>query len=447
MDGQNKVKHCIPSWMDISFWNDNSQAIQQWLPRCKIYELQMMGIMENELSTVSVDRLNFKNARSVIDAMDNFDSNVFVEPLSTAAKPPPDRKQRRYSPYSRPKQKKPSPSQAPFLSSGKREYHESEYNRIKTTNLPLLPVQKGTPITPSMACRGETKTVTSKSTITAVSQIREVMDKSTASNSGGGALKYVRRMISTPMLRASSPTIKPTVSKDSKASETDADTTVMSEVDLEISTIILDQNQNIQEGNFENALQAKVPKDMFSSDWVPGSTVSTELNCIPSIPASSQAQGQSKKKLKKFTKSSILNLYWTNVENPSNAETSELIGMVSYGRWQFVFPKNVRRDTVKWKSLTTPASLPLTTRIFPSVPDFMQSFTFRMYDIQLTRSDLNAKSTIVTLMRNMISMRLSLGFQICVGENVYQVDKQIKDVPMLFTKFIDETSPHGSGLH
>ncbi|GME78020.1 unnamed protein product [Ambrosiozyma monospora] len=76
MDGQNKVKHCIPSWMDISFWNDNSQAIQQWLPRCKIYELQMMGIMENELSTVSVDRLNFKNARSVIDAMDNFDSNT-----------------------------------------------------------------------------------------------------------------------------------------------------------------------------------------------------------------------------------------------------------------------------------------------------------------------------------------------------------------------------------
>ncbi|GME84141.1 unnamed protein product [Ambrosiozyma monospora] len=452
-DGKNKVKHCIPSWMDISFWNDYSQSIQQWLPRCKIYELQMMGIMENELSSISVDRQNFKNNRSVMDAVDNFENDIFAKPESTAVKPALVQMQRRYSPYSRPKQKKPSPSQVPIFMRRKGEYYDDERKPSPiqghetesiTTNLPFFTEQKGTPITPTI--RGETKIVTSKSTVTALSQIREVMDKNTASKSGG-ALKYVKRMISTPMLRAASPSIKPTVSKDSKASETDADTTVMSDVDLEISTMVLDKKHNIQKGDYEDVLQSKDSKSTLISGGVPVSTVSTELDSTPLIPVVSQNRRKPMNKAKKFTKSSILNLYWTNVENPSNAETSELIGMVSYGRWEFVFPKNVRRDTVKWKSLTTPASLPLTTRIFPSDVDFMKNFTFRSYDIQLTGSDVNAKSTVKTLMRNMIAMRLSLGFQICVGENVAKVDSQSIGVPTLFTKFIDETSPLGSGLY
>lgn len=78
LDNQNRLKHCIPNWLDISFWSDSSQAVHQWLPKCKIYELQMMGVMENELSTVTINDLDLSNYRSAVEAMESYDQDVFV---------------------------------------------------------------------------------------------------------------------------------------------------------------------------------------------------------------------------------------------------------------------------------------------------------------------------------------------------------------------------------
>ena len=44
-----KVCHCVPIWCDISFYQNKLGQVSQWIPRCKIYELQMMGVMEMRL--------------------------------------------------------------------------------------------------------------------------------------------------------------------------------------------------------------------------------------------------------------------------------------------------------------------------------------------------------------------------------------------------------------
>ncbi|KAI9795783.1 MAG: hypothetical protein M1825_001078, partial [Sarcosagium campestre] len=71
--------HVIPHWMDVSYWPDATTVLMAagvkrdgipvhanlhnrsdsiFLPRIKIYELQMMGIMENEMSNISIPYLH-----------------------------------------------------------------------------------------------------------------------------------------------------------------------------------------------------------------------------------------------------------------------------------------------------------------------------------------------------------------------------------------------------
>ncbi|GMF07415.1 unnamed protein product [[Candida] boidinii] len=102
--------------------------------------------------------------------------------------------------------------------------------------------------------------------------------------------------------------------------------------------------------------------------------------------------------------------------------------MVSYGRWQYVFPKNVKSRSIKWTSLSSPAALPLTTPTFPHYVDFSKNFTFTNYDVRLSYQDQNTGCEI--LMRQMISIRLSLGFQICVGSNVYKAESRATVSPL-----------------
>ncbi|GMF57378.1 unnamed protein product [[Candida] boidinii] len=131
---------------------------------------------------------------------------------------------------------------------------------------------------------------------------------------------------------------------------------------------------------------------------------------------------------KEEKKSFIFANYWTHVGNPSNAATAELKSMVSYGRWQYVFPKNVKSRSIKWTSLSSPAALPLTTPTFPHYVDFSKNFTFTNYDVRLSYQDQNTGCEI--LMRQMISIRLSLGFQICVGSNVFKAESRATVSPL-----------------
>ena len=71
---------------DISFFIDKVQQESQWIPRCKIYELQMMGVMENEASDARIPRLHLNNyGKTLVEIMDEYDSAFQTDKTHTQA--------------------------------------------------------------------------------------------------------------------------------------------------------------------------------------------------------------------------------------------------------------------------------------------------------------------------------------------------------------------------
>ncbi|TVY47365.1 Vacuolar membrane-associated protein [Lachnellula occidentalis] len=111
---------------------------------------------------------------------------------------------------------------------------------------------------------------------------------------------------------------------------------------------------------------------------------------------------------------------WLKVLNPSNPPANDAIGPSQYRRWQHVYPRPVPTRTMKWKSLCSPASVPLTTEYFPTKHQLDTEYQQKPYNIsQNVEDDLNedpqAKED---FLRELIGLRLSQGFQIVVGSAV-----------------------------
>ena len=113
---------------------------------------------------------------------------------------------------------------------------------------------------------------------------------------------------------------------------------------------------------------------------------------------------------------------WLTVLNPSNPSANDSLGPSSYRRWQHVFPRPVLTKTMKWKSLCSPASVPLTTEYFPTKHQLDTEYQQKPYNIsQNPEEELNeVPKDREELLRELVGLRLSHGFQIVVGPGVAQ---------------------------
>lgn len=111
---------------------------------------------------------------------------------------------------------------------------------------------------------------------------------------------------------------------------------------------------------------------------------------------------------------------WVQVLNPSNPKKNTHTLLNQYRRWHHIFPKPVKISSVKWKSLCTPAVLPLTTEHFPTAEQLATEYQESPYVIS-QNSDFEVGGNLgdrEALVRAMISLRLTQGFQIVVGSRV-----------------------------
>lgn len=450
LDGQHKTHHCIPNFMDISFWSDSSQSVHQWLPRCKIYELQMMGVMENELTSVSINDLNLGSYQNVVDAMNGYDGDVFH---FVGVKKGDTEREKTAHPLGK---KAPAVSTSSTLSSYlKRPLSNTTSSVRDTLRLPnksfrleeiseaqgfqskeIASVKASIPTTSNATG----VTTTSKPNISAFSSLLSISKNHKSRSSIPRALEFVKRMISSPLSGPLSPQVT------AKSSDSSANQDLVSSLSLGESTKKQDTDaQGNLTGQDSDPHLLQVGNNDISQGQIPKSSSQAVFTSIDT----SNKWATRGINLKRRQKQNMWNAYWTAVKNPSNVTTSELFGLVSYGRWQFVFPPNVRRRIIKWTSLATPAALPVMTPLFPSIEDFNQNFTFRIYDVLLNPGGTNSNSTSETLMRSMISLRISLGFQICVGEKVRQVEDQRKpngDSKQLI-EYLDKDRYQGSRIY
>ncbi|KAJ5214892.1 Vacuolar membrane-associated protein iml1 [Penicillium chermesinum] len=111
---------------------------------------------------------------------------------------------------------------------------------------------------------------------------------------------------------------------------------------------------------------------------------------------------------------------WVRPVNPCNTPKDVLRKASWFGRWQHAYPRPPHVAVVKWKSLKSPAILPLTTEEFPTrselATDYLQT-PYRVFPNDETEG-IEPPKTRGILLREMISLRLSHGFQIVVGKMV-----------------------------
>ncbi|KAH8593446.1 hypothetical protein B0O99DRAFT_547124 [Bisporella sp. PMI_857] len=111
---------------------------------------------------------------------------------------------------------------------------------------------------------------------------------------------------------------------------------------------------------------------------------------------------------------------WLSVLNPSNPSENDAIRPSQYRRWQHVFPRPVLTKTMKWKSLCSPAAVPLTTEYFPTRTQLNTEYEQKPYNIsQNPDDDMNEiPKSREDFLRELVGLRLSQGFQIVVGPAV-----------------------------
>lgn len=108
---------------------------------------------------------------------------------------------------------------------------------------------------------------------------------------------------------------------------------------------------------------------------------------------------------------------WLTILNPSNPSKTKTALASRLGRWQHIFPRPLKTSQIKWKSLCSPAAVPLTTEDFPSAERLNEEYESAKYDVDLPETSELAESP-RSLVTEILTFRLSRGFQMVVGPRV-----------------------------
>ncbi|OQO00208.1 hypothetical protein B0A48_13995 [Cryoendolithus antarcticus] len=102
---------------------------------------------------------------------------------------------------------------------------------------------------------------------------------------------------------------------------------------------------------------------------------------------------------------------WLTLLNPSNPRQDNMRIANQYRKWHHVFPKAINSGSFKWKSMCTPAVLPLSTDVIPSARELDKHYERRVWRLTLSSLDDTANGS-SALLRRLVSLRLARGFQL-----------------------------------
>ncbi|KAK4126110.1 hypothetical protein N657DRAFT_688722 [Parathielavia appendiculata] len=159
---------------------------------------------------------------------------------------------------------------------------------------------------------------------------------------------------------------------------------------------------------YSNAIRAEDEKKLYNSKLLAGA--------IPELPST-------------LSPKTALSP-WLTLLNPSNPDPNDVDMAMLYSRWQHVFPRPQEMRVMKWKSLCSPAAVPLTSEYFPSKAQFEAEYERQPYNVSqnLDEELLEEPRSRDELLRELVSLRFSQGFQIVVGPAVAKAlgQKQVK---------------------
>ena len=113
---------------------------------------------------------------------------------------------------------------------------------------------------------------------------------------------------------------------------------------------------------------------------------------------------------------------WLTMLNPSNPSKTKTALASRLGRWQHIFPRPLPTSQIKWKSLCSPAAVPLTTEEFPSAEQLAEEYQKSVYEVEIPENA-DLSETPRSLVTEMLGFRISRGFQIVVGPRIAESTK------------------------
>lgn len=390
-NNKGKVSHCVPHWCDISFYKDQSESDIQWIPRCKIYELQMMGVMENEVNEVRIERLQVdKKAKTMLEAMDIYDNNVFKSvniKLDYFDGADIEKYQIKQIPANKPSEIKDSKATLSLI--------------FEPTLVPCTSIDVTT--TNSSALGTVTNSTPETSALSSLYVFKKNIDE--APKSSTHSLRSQSSMATMKIDALRRDTLSPRLIK------------------------------------AENVLKLDP-----SGKNLKHRTLNVRKREI-TVPKRISQHKRSSVNLESDEDDKATDVFWKEIENPSN-ETNHTSDPLQHSRWTHVFPANMKRRIVKWKSFQAPAALPITTPVFPTFKRLQSDYTFQIYTVLLNFENYMELSTTHELLREMIQLRLLAGFQICYGDKVKKVETERKagNVEYLI-KYLSEYNTLGSRIY
>ncbi|KAI6083828.1 vacuolar membrane-associated protein IML1 [Hypoxylon rubiginosum] len=138
---------------------------------------------------------------------------------------------------------------------------------------------------------------------------------------------------------------------------------------------------------------------------------------------------------------------WLVVLNPSNPNVNRVDDSILFSRWQHVFPRPSEMRVMKWKSLSCPAAVPLTTEHFPTQAQFNTEYQRQPYNVSQEIEDELAEQpkSRVEFLRDLVSARFAHGFQVVIGPSVAKAFDQ-KAVRIADVFSIDKTIGDGTSI-
>ncbi|KAI1330946.1 hypothetical protein F5Y16DRAFT_408392 [Xylariaceae sp. FL0255] len=138
---------------------------------------------------------------------------------------------------------------------------------------------------------------------------------------------------------------------------------------------------------------------------------------------------------------------WLVVLNPSNPDVSRVDDSVLFSRWQHVFPAPSHMRVMKWKSLSCPAAVPLTTEYFPSQTQLNAEYQRQPYSVTQEIDDEMREEprSRTEFLRDLVAARFAHGFQIIIGPSVAKAfDQKAIRIADIFS--IDKTVSDGTSI-
>ncbi|CCF58592.1 hypothetical protein KAFR_0E04420 [Kazachstania africana CBS 2517] len=456
-DYELNLHHCIPNWLSIFFWNDSTKESDQWHPRCKVYNLQMMGLTDNEImEQAELSTLNIKPIdRSVTNLIKDFDQAVFTHPgnqripsLDTDERTKVAAQRSMNDEHKLARKKSNLLWDAPKYSepvvevAQKFEAVADIYSHNKIEELSNKHTQKHrTPNITEPKFHGSLaldslKGLTKKNSMKDFT--RRMLSRIAPSRASSNSMKYENDTILSQIDSANSPRkIAPQPIGTSGASHE----VIEGVAKLSKNETNSQQQQQQQQQHHHHHHENNDVLTLIQDNSSLHPSFSTESS-KKSTWYSRRPFAQEALKFKINEHVYVTNEKWVEIKNPSVPVSIEMADQLLPIRWKDVWPRYVAKKYSKWRSFTTPAELPITLSVFPSKEDFEENFIFRNHSVTLNIEQEAYNLSNEDLLRNMIYMRLVTGFQLCVGKQVDRIEQSKEHISgdVSVAKYIERRS-------